>query len=193
METWEHLEVSVALMEYLASISVIWKDHVKVVQTPTPEQEKEVIDRIISGLPTRPFFEEQENQILQGRLDSVVLTDAVSAFPSNMWEFLKEERPPSAHFTLEKDGTVTQNVKPEQVEFTSDDLEFNQIADGWRPIPGFSRYEMSKYQMIADASTGTSVSIVKGGRFDNVLLENDEGVMKRMSVKHLFEKTFPEY
>jgi hypothetical protein len=159
LETMEHLEVSVEILERLAATSIIYKDHVKVVQSPTPEQEKEMIDRIISGLPPR----------------------------NDIWDFM-----------LAKDSTVTQNVQLCDVsskypEFTADDLEFNQIADGWRPIPGFSKYEMSKYQMIAHASTGTSVAIIKGGRVDNVLLENDEGVVKRMSVKHLFEKTFPEY
>lgn len=178
LETMEHLEVSVEILERLAAASVIYKGHVKVVQSPTPEQEKEMVDRIISGLPTRPFFEEQKDPL--------------------WWEEISRIRPPSAHFRVEGD-TIAQLVQPEEVEsksgvhFTSDDLERNQVADNWRTIPGFSKYEMSKYQMIATAADGKSVSLLKGGRIDKVLLEDDDGNMKHMSVLYLFKKTFPEY
>lgn len=60
----------------------------------------------------------------------------------------------------------------------------------WRTIPGFSKYEMSNYKAIAQ--DGKSVSIVKGGRIDSVLLSDDEGINKRMDVDWLFKKTFPE-
>jgi hypothetical protein len=179
MELNEHLEVSVEILQRLAATSVIYKDHVKIVQSPTPEQELEVLDRIVHGLPPKP---------------------------AGFWESIADfKRPPSAHFTLGRDGTLTQNVKPEEVEFVDivskypkdweEAIDYNRVAlrvDKWRPIPGYSKYEMSTYKAIAEKATGKSVSIVKGGRFDNALLSNDDGVNKRVHIDFLFKKTFPE-
>jgi hypothetical protein len=61
----------------------------------------------------------------------------------------------------------------------------------WRPIPGYSQYIMSTFKMIATASDQKSVSIMRG-RLDNALLTDDDGVVRRMSINHLFRETFPE-
>lgn len=140
----------------------------KIINNRNPAVEKEIVDRIISGLPPRD---------------------------PTWWDHMSQLRPPSAHFTLEADGTVTQNVKPEDVEFTEEDLHRNDVAlvpDTWRPIPGFSQYEMNINKKIVVAKTGKSVSIMKGGRIDNVLLSDDNGNAKRMAIDWLFAQTFAE-
>lgn len=109
---------------------------------------------------------------------------------------------PSAHFTLEKDGTVTQHVRPEEVEWTQADLDFNKVElidvvsayphDEWREIPGFSRYEMhGLVQIIREKGTDKDVHVVQG-RLPSVLLTNDDGIVKRMLFDFLLKQTFPE-
>lgn len=61
----------------------------------------------------------------------------------------------------------------------------------WRVIPGFARYRMNNSKVIVEDFTDQKVSVTLG-RLNNVLLSNDAGVMKRMSVNHLFGMTFPE-
>lgn len=53
MALHEELHVSVEILQALARTSVIYKDHVKVVPNTTPEQEIEVLDRIVHGLTRR--------------------------------------------------------------------------------------------------------------------------------------------
>jgi hypothetical protein len=189
MELNEHLEVSVEILERLAKTSIIYKDHVKVVPGLTVEQEMEMVNRIIAGLP-------------------VPITDRRDYYPF-------PKRKSSAHFLVEGDKVV-EVTRPEDVAFLPIDaveitkgrletvsvdvdgygsIELVDVVskhpDEWRPIPEFSNYEMSPYRAIAVSATGKSVSINKG-RIDNVLLIDDYGVTKRMSVDYLFNRVFPE-
>jgi len=181
METKEHLEVSVHILQQLAKTSVVYKDHVGIVQGPTPEQEMGIINDIIDG-------RSWDKRILDATRLKRIDTDGI-------FNFLPERmETPNAHYRLEEDGTITQLVKQENLEWGPPIHDHGlRGTDEWRPIPGFSRYEMSPYKAIAEKATGKSVSIVKGGRVDNVLLSNDDGITKRMSVDHLFKQTFPEY
>jgi len=61
----------------------------------------------------------------------------------------------------------------------------------WRKIPGFSCYTMNPTQKIIEDATDLEVP-VKLGRLNNVLLTDDDGLIKRMSVRFLFNITFPE-
>lgn len=219
METGRTLEISTAILEYLASSSVIWKDHVAIVESLTPEQEVEMLENIIHDIPTIPhraYYEagandwigevltgarqspwkkynqqklEEESErswdekiLDHGRLTRIHLVPGDEGIGHiHVTEKLK---PPVAHFALHTDGTIETLVDPE-------DVAWGRKTE-WRPIPGFTKYEMNYKKRIVTAEDGKSVSIVKGGRFDNALLTDDEGRTRRMSVDHLFKQTFPE-
>jgi hypothetical protein len=148
----------------------------------TAEFEMELVDRIISGLPPRDFKK------------------------SNERAYVENARLHSASLVSEEEGTGTIKLVRALNDTLADQLDIPRELmdvssahpkhDWWRTIPGFSRYDMSSYRAIAESATGMSVSIVKGmsnqRRLDNVLLSNDDGVLKRMSVDHLFKQTFPE-
>lgn len=154
METGEHLEVSVTILQALAKTSVIYKDHVKLVQGATPEQEFEIINNIIDGR----------------KWDERIL-DATYR--------LKLVR-------LHEDGTVDTLVKQDNGEWGRP-----AITKKVKPIPGFSKYTMDSLGRVVKIVTESEVPVVKG-RVDNVLLIDDEGKGRRMSVDHLFKQTFPE-
>lgn len=151
-----------------AAGSVVAHRDIEVVEPTPAEVEIDMVDRIIAGLPPRPSY--------------IGPIDFERNQPTGFWDYMNQPPIPSAHFTLEKDGTVTQNVEPEDVAF----------EPVWLPIPGFSKYRMNLRKKIIDMND-KSVSIVKGGRFDNVFLWDDEDQGKRMSVDFLFKKTFPNF
>lgn len=62
---------------------------------------------------------------------------------------------------------------------------------GWRAIPEFEDYCMNNDRKIIDVLTQLEVPVTLG-RLNNVLLTNGKGHVKRMSVNHLFQQTFPE-
>lgn len=62
LELQEYLEID--LVHFLgAAGSEVAHNHMRVVQQRTPEQEKEMIDRIIAGLPPHPFEEDPNEWI----------------------------------------------------------------------------------------------------------------------------------
>jgi hypothetical protein len=162
METGEHLEVSTALFEYLASISVSWKDHVKLVQGRTPAQEVEMLEDIIHG----------KNAWVGPAL---ARTDK-----TNPWrEYNKREH-------------VGEFAKPEAPVDLIDEISSYPL-DEWREIPGFSKYLMHGLsKLVREKGTDKDVTATDG-RLQSVLLMGDEGRVMRMSVKFLFNQTFPEY
>jgi hypothetical protein len=190
----EHLEVSVEILEKLAKTSIIYKDHVKIVPGLTVEQEMDFINRIMCGLPTQSERMASVHYLVDGdKVEQLVQPEEV------------EWRNGPRNHTMEEPRSKGY-IKPSHEERVFiDSIDFNEVAlvdvyskhpptrtDEWRPIPDFSRYEMSAYRAIAEGATGLSVSINKG-RLDNILLTNDDGIMKRMSVNYLFEQTFPEH
>lgn len=195
-ETPQCLEIDITF--FISSIRGLRNTQCRVVDLPTPEQEKEMIDRIIAGLPTRPFFEEFN-------VEGVEYYPVHGTIDSHMQKTL-QEKAASAHYRLHEDGTVDKLVKHENLEWgppvqpNPDNMDSERLkrwdvnnpeTKEWRLIPHFSKYKMNRKQRIVDAATERSVSIVKGGRLDNALLEGDDGTMKRMSVKFLFNVTFP--
>lgn len=62
---------------------------------------------------------------------------------------------------------------------------------GWRAIPEFKDYFMNNHSKIINVHTQQEVPVTLG-RINNVLLSDEDGVARRMSVNHLFKKTFPE-
>ena len=211
IQTTDHLEVSVEILERLAATSVIFKDHVKVVPMTPAEVEMDMVNRIISGLPPRVGYVDP----IQFQADA----DTQKLFPEsgNLWDFLhKMDRPqPSAHFTLEKDGTITENVKPEEIRhgrlesisFVSEEEGIGQVTlvdvvskhpdpESWRTIPKFESYGMMPDRTIIDKETQQEVPLVDKGkqtkRNASVLLYHNDGGLSHMNVAWLFRQTYPE-
>lgn len=174
----------------------------KIINDRNPAVEKEIVDRIISGLPPRRFEADADTQEL---------------FPEagSLWDFLKDPPRPSAHFTLEKDGTVTQNVKPEEIRhgrlesisFVSEEEGIGEVTlvdvvskhpdpESWRTIPGWEHYGMMPDRTIVDKETKQEVPLVDKGRQTkrnaSVLLYHNDGGLSHMNVAWLFRQTYPE-
>lgn len=158
-------------------------NYIKVVEN----DEIEVLDRIIHGLAPRVTYKKQ-------KVTDDLIEDPVSAIHTSIerWQddIVKDVR-------LHNVAVIKADGGPGYIQLVDESLEVETVKpDWWRTIPGFSRYDMSSYKAVAEKDTGKSVSIVKGisnkRRLDNVLLTNDDGIVKRMSVAYLFEQTFPE-
>jgi hypothetical protein len=150
--------------------------YIQVEPKPTPvleekitEQEIEVIDRIISGLPVPVVYKSQK-----------VDPDPIH-FPEggvfDIGESIRRQEP----------------VRPLVMEADND---FNEPAGrpyyDWRKIPGLEGYTMNARKIIINESTDKTVGQERGAQGEKVLLSDADGVGRRYSVDFLFKKTFPE-
>lgn len=120
-------------------------------------------------------------------LDRIVSGLAPRYKESNEWAYVENGQLHSV--TLEEKGYFG------TIELVDESLEVEKVGidqiDWWRTIPGYSNYQMNQKKRVGTAEDGKSVSIMRG-RIDNVLLRDDDGVLKRISIDYLFQRTFPE-
>lgn len=199
LETQSYMEIDVR--HFLGSSgSEIAHNYIRIVEAPNVEEEMEVINRIISGLPPVPpgtieYMDAIEESLDEGQNDwigpALSRTDR-----TNPW---RERNVKLGLDGYNSDDRVLESIRIKRVEYEnqSSTLEKPGQADdptGWRTIPGgFNNYVMNEHGVIIQKDTQkTVVPFVKNGASRALLHDSWEMRNKLMSVEWLFKKTYPE-
>jgi len=145
------------------------------VALPTPEQEVEFLDRIVSGLPVdrTPFIVEE---YMEEKGEEIKLYDVASLYPTE--------------YAL-RDVTVV-DVVSAYPKLTDEQMAnaLKEAAEMWTRIPDFDNYEVNALGDIRSRWTKRMIEVAHQGGEKYVNMHDKDGYAHDVNVRYVVEKVF---